>query len=286
VEALEYWYLFPTAVLIATVSMSSGIGGAVFFAPLFMLVLQLEPAVAVGAALITELFGFISGFYGYARRRLIDYRLGMALLLFSVPGAIVGTLFSDAIPAVALKAIFAVGIVFIGSQLYLSYRQEQKEKLEESIVADAQRKFSSELVAKDGTVYRYTVCEKNQGRLFAAIGGGFLGMLSVGLAELQEYQLVARCRVPSAVAVGTSVFVVVVSVFFASIGHVYHFATAADQNSLREVINLVTFTVPGVILGGQLGPFVQSRVNPDVMKVAISMLFIAVGLFMLATLVG
>ena len=45
------------------------IGGAVFFSPLFILVLKLEPSVAIGTALITELFGFASGLSAYWRRR-------------------------------------------------------------------------------------------------------------------------------------------------------------------------------------------------------------------------
>ena len=55
---LEYWYLFPISIAIATVAMSTGIGGAVFFSPIFLLWLKLEPSVAIGTALITELFGF------------------------------------------------------------------------------------------------------------------------------------------------------------------------------------------------------------------------------------
>jgi hypothetical protein len=61
----EYWYLFPISVAIATVSMSSGIGGAIFFSPLFMLGLKLEPRIAVGAALANELCGFSSGLVAY-----------------------------------------------------------------------------------------------------------------------------------------------------------------------------------------------------------------------------
>ena len=53
---------------------------------------------------------------------------------------------------------------------------------------------------------------KNMGRMFAAIGGAFLGMISVGLAELQEYHLVAKCKVPTRVAVATSIFVVVICI--------------------------------------------------------------------------
>ncbi len=249
--------------------------------------LWLEPArvpVAIGAALTTELFGFSSGLYAYAKRRLIDYRLGGALLMFSVPAAIAGSLGAELFPAIVLKSIFAVGIILIGMQLYLSYRQEQREKLDQEIGDQARMDFESELTAADGTTYRYTICAKNQGRFFAAIGGAFLRMISVGLAELQEYHLVARCRVPSAVAVSTSIFVVVIPVLVASVGHLYNLTTSADPDLLNQVVGVVVFTAPGVVVGGQLGPMLQARVNPDIMKVAISSLFVAVGLFMLVTL--
>ncbi len=279
-------YLFPVSILIATIAMASGIGGAVFFSPLFILALKLEPSIAIGAALATELFGFSSGLYAYARRRLIDYKLGGVLLMFSVPMAVVGSLSADLFPAVVLKSIFAVGIIFIGTQLYLSYRQEKREEIDGDIREQAETSHESQLTAADGTTYHYTICEKPQGMFFAAIGGAFLGMISVGLAELQEYQLVARCRVPSPVAVATSIFVVVISVLLASLGHFYSFATSADAESMQRVANVVIYTIPGVLVGGQIGPLIQAKLNPDVVKVTISMLFVMVGIFMLATVVN
>ncbi|MCZ6493046.1 MAG: sulfite exporter TauE/SafE family protein [Planctomycetota bacterium] len=271
--------------LIATIAMASGIGGAVFFSPLFMLVLKLEPSVAIGTALTTELFGFSSGLVAYWRRRLIDFKLGRDLLLFSVPAAIVGSLTAEAFPAVILKTIFAVGIIFIGSQLYSSLKREEREKLDQEIGGEAQRECESILVDRSGKEYCYTIRRKDQGRLFAAIGGAFLGAISVGLAELQEYHLMVRCRVPPPVAVATSIFVVVVSVLVASLGHFYHFATSADPQMLTQVRSVVMFTIPGVIVGGQLGPLVQARVNPDLVKLGIAILFITVGIFMLTTVV-
>lgn len=282
--SLEYWYLFPISILIATIAMASGIGGAVFFSPLFMLVLKLDPSVAIGTALITELFGFGSGVYAYWKRRLIDFKLGRGLLMFSVPAAVVGSLSAELFAAVVLKTIFAVGIIFIGWQLYSSFRQEEKAKLDEQI-AEASREICQTVhIDAAGNEYRYTIANKNEGRIFAAIGGWFLGMISVGLAELQEYELLARCRVPSPVAVGTSIFVVVVSVLIASAGHFYNFATTADAGVLVRVLSIVAFTIPGVVVGGQLGPVVQARLNPDVTKAAIAFLFVAVGIFMLTTL--
>ena len=204
----EFWYLFPISIVVATVAMSSGIGGAVFFSPLFMIVLKLEPRVAIGVALATELFGFSSGLYAYWKAKLIDFNLGLNLLLFSVPFAIIGTIYADNVSPIVLKAIFGVGIIIIGYQLFISWRKEEKEKLEASHKKEFEVNYEKELTDAEGNVYKYTICNKNMGRMFAAIGGVFLGMISVGLAELQEYYLVARCRVPTRIAVATSIFMV------------------------------------------------------------------------------
>ena len=70
----------------------------------------------------------------------------------------------------------------------------------------------------------------------------------------------------------------------APLGHVYTFVTEADSTILSQVLNVIVFTVPGVLIGGQIGPLLQARLNPDVVKVGMSFLFIGVGVFMLSTL--
>ncbi len=282
----QYWFMFPISIGIATIAMSTGIGGAVFFSPIFMLALKIEPSVAIGTALITELFGFASGVYAYARQGLIDFKLGLSLLMFSVPAAIIGSLTVEAFPADVLKAIFAVGVVFIGWQLFSSLRHQEVRAIEGGIDEAGRESSTSRLVDRSGREFRYTICNKGQGMCFAALGGWFLGMISVGLAELQEYHLVVRCRIPPPVAVGTAIFVVVVSVLVASAGHFYTFAFKSEPEVLWQVLSLVAFTVPGVVVGGQIGPLLQARLDPDHIKVGLAVVFVAVGAFMLATLIG
>lgn len=57
----QYWFMLPVATVIAIIAMASGIGGATFFVPVFILALRLPPEVAIGTGLITEVFGFASG---------------------------------------------------------------------------------------------------------------------------------------------------------------------------------------------------------------------------------
>ena len=88
-----YWFMFPVSIGVATLAMLSGIGGAALFTPIFILVFPLlgleyvlhSTIAAISAALITQTFGFLSGFIGYYRRRLIDFALAGRILRVAVP---------------------------------------------------------------------------------------------------------------------------------------------------------------------------------------------------------
>jgi uncharacterized protein len=282
----DLWFLFPAAVAISTTAMASGVGGAVFFSPLFILVLGLDPKVAIGTALMTELFGFSSGLMAYVRSGLIDYSLGKALIAFAVPAAIVGTLLGHYIPADVLKAVFATGVIYVGYQIFAAWRQEERERHERLHQAEFAESFETEMTDASGRVFRYTVCNKGQGKLFASVGGMFVGMISVGLGELMDFHLVSRCKVPTPVAVATTVFVVVITVLVASVGHLYDFAFHSPPSTISQVLGVVVFTIPGVLIGGQVGPRLQRFLPPDVMKVGLSVLFVLVGCLMYFTLLS
>ena len=116
--SLDYWFLFPIAVMIATIAMASGVEGATFFTPLFIILLGLPTDVAVGTGLITEVFGFSSGVYAYVRRGFIDYQLGRTLLGVTIPVALLGTWLAKVIPDDVLKGILAVGLLAIAISFF------------------------------------------------------------------------------------------------------------------------------------------------------------------------
>ena len=83
------WFMFPVAVGIATIAMLAGIGGAIMFAPFFMLVLRLDPLIALGAGLAIEVFGFSSGVIGYLRKKVIDFNIVRQVIVLTIPATIV-----------------------------------------------------------------------------------------------------------------------------------------------------------------------------------------------------
>ena len=76
------------------------------------------------------------------------------------------------------------------------------------------------LTANTGETFCYHISNRTEGRLLTTIGGLFIGMVSTGLGEMNGFFLIQRCRVPSKVAVATSVFIVAITALIASIGHV------------------------------------------------------------------
>jgi uncharacterized membrane protein YfcA len=274
--SFEYWHMFPIAILVATVAMASGVGGATFFSPIFILGLGLPAEVAIGTGLITEVFGFASGLIAYIRKRLIDFSLGLTLLVVTVPLALIGTWVAGFVDGEILKVILGVGLFAVA----LSFLRAPKEHDVAAIDDHIEEHYGGEkaetcLVTADGEEICYSVCNKNEGRLISGVGGLFVGMISTGLGELNGYFLLQRCRVPSAVAVATSVFVVAFTALAAATGHLAQFLQSGSE-TMQLVLSICIFTVPGVIVGGQLGSVVASRVSGDNLERGLGVLFIIV----------
>ncbi len=275
--SVEYWFMFPISVAVATLAMASGVEGATFFAPIFLVGLGLPPEVAIGTGLITEVFGFASGVTSYVRRKLIDYRLARTLLAATVPLAVAGSWIVPYVRADALEVILGMGLVAVALSFLSAPDQDERGRLDQGIDRDLKGAPEESCVrTATGEVIRYQVCNRREGRALAGIGALFMGMVSTGLGELNGYFLLRRCRVPSRVAIATGVLVVAVTALAAATTHLWRFIETGGD-TLSTVLKLCLFTVPGVIVGGQLGPMLASRIPQQALEKSLAVLFAAVG---------
>lgn len=168
----QYWYILPISILIATTAMASGVGGVTFFSPLFILALRLRPEIAIGTALITEVFGFASGLYAYARKRLIDYRLGLALLVVTIPMALLGTWAAGRIEPDILKVILGMGLFAVAASFLRAPEHKDVIRMDEAIQQEyGGQKAETCLITAGGEQICYTVCNRTEGRMIAGLGG-------------------------------------------------------------------------------------------------------------------
>ncbi len=273
---LELWWVFPAAIAFSTVAISSGVSGALFFSPFFLLVVGLSPAQAVGAGLLTEVFGMGNGLRSYVRQQVVDYATARWLLLGAVPSIIFGAVLAHHLPGRTLKAIFGVGLlVLAGFLIFVRSAEESQpgEKHRGLIERKSRGKGTTVIRARDGTVYEYSTCWRPPGVMMAAAGGALTGMISAGLPEISTTQLVVRCKLPPRVAIATSVFTLAIT---ASVGAAIHALSATP------IWSVVGWSIPGVLIGSTIGSRVGKYVPSAIMEKALGVVFGAVGALVLA----
>ncbi len=262
-----YWFMFPVSIGVATCAMLSGIGGAALFTPIFVLLFPLlgpeyvlaSTFAAISTALLTQTFGFISGFIGYYRRRMIDFDLALRFIKISAPVAVLGALVAHRVHDALLIAAYAmlVFVLAIG-MLFL-------------------RKRSTVRPNYDGPHRRPDIPVRD----FALTGvGAFLtGMVSVGIGEVIVSRLTRR-GVPVGTAAATSVAIVMFTILLATATLVTQLVRDGGIQAIPW--NLICYEVPGVAIGGQIGPRLQGLVPQRIMERAIGVLFIFLALAMMA----
>ncbi len=259
------WFMFPVGVGIATIAMMAGIGGAALFAPFFMLVLKLDPVIALGAGLIIEFFGFSSGVIGYWRKKEINFKIVKQLILFTAPATIAGVLLGRVFPAFILQVMLALLL------LYLAYQFLLKGK--ECIPKDPRCTGISPFRVKG------LVPSVIKGTSF--LGGLLIGMISAGLGEINELNFLQKMKLPVTTASATSVFLVAMSATAGSLLHVYFLVHQGEISIFANVISILTFTVPGVIVGAQSGVWLANTINVKSMGKFVGILFLLLAILTL-----
>ena len=273
---LELWWVLPVSVVFSTVAIGSGVSGALFFSLFFMLVVGLAPAQAVGAGLLTEVFGMGNGLRAYVRAKLVDYATARWLLLGAIPSVIVGAIAADLLSDRILKGVFGIGLLVLAAFLVLVRSPEDCEPGDRAmpLIDHKSRGMSTTLIRpRDGAVYEYPTCWRPPGVVMAAVGGALTGMISAGLPEISTTQLVVRCRMPPRVAIATSVFTLAI---VAAVGAGIHALSA------QPVWQVVGWSIPGVLIGSTIGSRVGKYLPANVMEKRLGVVFGSVGILVLA----
>ncbi|MHB9288429.1 sulfite exporter TauE/SafE family protein [Halobacteriales archaeon Cl-PHB] len=274
-QFLAHWWVFPAAVVFSTVALGAGVSGALFFSPFFMLGVGLTPAQAIGAGLLTEVFGMGNGLRSYVSQGVVDFRTAGWLLLGAVPAVVFGALVAHQVDPMLLKYVFGAGLVVLGTFLVYYESPERCEPGEcegEFLREKNTRRGTTTIEAADGETFVYDTCWRPPGLALSTVGGFVTGLISAGLPEIVTTQLIVRCRVPPRVAIATSVFTLAIA---AAAGALVHALTATP------VWYVVAWSIPGVLVGGTIGTRVGKYLPSELLETGLGVVFALVGLLVL-----
>jgi uncharacterized membrane protein YfcA len=225
---------------------------------------------------LTQTAGFTSGFLGYLRKRLIDFTGAWPFIAVDVPMAIAGGLLSTRVRAYesALFGVYALLMLGLAVALFRRGVAPPAARPRQNTSAG----IWHTLIDRRGRSYRYVRPKLRYGVALTGLGGFPTGLLGVGIGETVRPQLVRHHRVSLPVAAANSVFITTVVVATASATQIAGLFGHEGFGSIPW--NAVAALVPGVLIGGQIGPALQGRVSTRATEHAVGLLFVLVALAM------
>lgn len=291
---LVYWFMFPACILIAAVATFSGISGAAFITPVFLIgfplmgVPPLSTVAAIGTSLFLETSGFGTAVYRYSRRRLADMRTVRTLAAATVPLGILGAVIAHHAPTNLLRVVYGVAMLGVALLLYTGESSGRRPKLykcpcivceSECSYGDCSPERRRKIETADGEDFQYCI-EGMKGQIVLSGIGAFLaGLISTGVGEATLPTLVRRSRFPVPVAAATSTLVVAATVVGAALTHFVQLVMQGGMSAIPW--NLIVWAVPGAIIGAIMGTHFQGKISERVSRIFFSVLFFSIGIIFL-----
>ncbi len=116
------------------------------------------------------------------------------------------------------------------------------------------------------------------------LGGLLVGMISSGLGEVNELNFLKKLKMPVPAASGTSVFLVAMRAIVGVCAHIYFLISKGELSVFTNVISLLIFTVPGVVIGAQVGVMLPNIINCKSMGKFVGASFIVLAILIILTI--
>jgi uncharacterized protein len=233
---LHYWFLLPVGVAISALVMSAGVSGATLWVPVYLLWLKLEAPVAFWLGLLTMLFGFGSGVIRNLRDGTFDGVLVRRYLAVAVPAALVGGWASGSINQGLVVALFGAFLIMYAI-----------------LIAGRTLGMRGDGDRHDRVPF-----------LIALLGGALTGLISIGIGIVAMPSVLRHrsSRSPAA-AIGSLVMIIFFTSVAATIGRMRPSLISALRRDSAQVLAIAIWAVPGVVIGGQLGPRLAQRLPSE-----------------------
>ena len=247
---LDSWISLPVGILIAAVVSTVGIGGGILWMPFLMIILHLRPETAVVTSLLIQTAGMGSGTVSYWRQQLIDPPLMMVLLPLAIPGIALGAYLTRITTAAHLELILGA-LTLTTALIFVSANQAYD----------------------DSGSQRVEVKTARQSGWIVSAMAITSGMLSVSIGEWLVPLMRSKWSLRMSVAVATSI----ATIFGTCVlGALFHLAMGS-----RADWAVLGWAVPGVVIGGQIGPRIAGRINDRILKEIFIFLLTLIGIHLI-----
>lgn len=262
------------------VSAVSGGGGGLFLVPAMVATFTIPYNVLIGSVFVVYLVASLSGLITYARKGLVDYKIGALLAFPTVPGVIIGTFLETSISAFEFK--FGLGLITIILSLALYRSQSSTQGVRERIKMQGDDQASN--LTSHSQDSRSRVITDNSGRTFTysprLLMGALLnfsaGLLSgtfgAGAAILIVPAMIMFVKMPGHVAIASSRIVLLALNVGAVVTHV-------SMGAIDYFYALVLSV--GAVIGIYLGAKLVFKMSPFLLTRIMAVIFVMLGAYLI-----
>lgn len=271
--SVNLWLLLGLGGIVGFLSGMFGVGGGFLITPLLFFV-GVPPAVAVATGANQVVASSVSGVLAHLKRRTVDLRMGMVLLVSGLAGSWAGIWVFNLLErigqidlVVQLTYVLFLGLIGL-LMLQEGIRALRRASREPGKITRHQHLW----------VHRWPLKMKfrTSGLYISAIPvaavGFFVGVLAaimgVGGGFVMVPAMIYLLGMPTKVVIGTSLFQIIFVTAFTTFMHAW---TNQSVDLLLAVILIV-----GGVIGAQLGAQVGARLKAEQMRILLALLVLAV----------
>jgi uncharacterized membrane protein YfcA len=260
----EVLIIGAVALAICTTVCTLAMEAAVLFSPAFLFLFPalipsfppITPNEAIGLAITIEFFGYTSSVTGYWLRRQIDFAIAGTALAYTIPLAIPARALSYFVPAPMLVLVFGLLLVGLAVTLHRAHGRSH-----EALAGYRPRAFL--LKPEPAASFSHWRLD-GRDQLILGAAGAFAGLIGIAIGEISNTFLAARKRLPLKISTGTSALILHVTILSALVMNLVILNVSPDLFRAEQIAipwRVAVIIAPVVIVGGQIGAFVNSRLN-------------------------
>ena len=245
--------LIPLGFAIGAYGTIVGAGGGFVLVPALLLIFPDDSqreitAISLAVVLLTS----ISGSIAHARRRLIDYRTGLTLVLTAVPASFVGAYAVRFLPRSLFDVTF--GALLVALALFVAFGMSGGSQTMRSPMRTGRAVVRRSMDRGDGAVSQYAY-DVRQGMALSGGTGLVATIFGVGGGIIQVPLMATFLRIPIDISVATSQFMLI---FMAAAGVSLHALAGAFE--AEDAVRIGALGL-GAIMGAQAGALLSPRLS-------------------------
>lgn len=265
---VEYVLLVVIGLASGIVGALVGLGGGIILVPATLYIgVNLEmiggitPQSVVGLSVIMMIFTGLSSTLAYMKMKTIDFRSGFIFFIGSVPGTLLGAFVNKGLDLPSFNLYF--GILLIILSILLLVRNYLKP-VNWFVNNGKQQTFTDK--TGETFIYGYPVWFALLLTFFVGFSSGLFG---IGGGSILVPAMILLFLFPPHVAVGTSMFMVLLSALVNSVTHI----------SLGNVPWLYTIPViPAAYIGAKIGARLNQRMKSETLVIALRIVLLLFGI--------